>query len=122
MFDAVPSLLPFITAGKLRVLAAASRERNRVLPDAPSFAELGLPKMDIALWYGIAAPGNTPRPVVQRLNGELVKILDMPDIRKTLTEQGAELKSGTPEDFAAFMRDEQARWGPVVQQAGIKPE
>jgi tripartite-type tricarboxylate transporter receptor subunit TctC len=81
-----------------------------------------LPKMDIALWYGIAAPGNTPRPVVQRLNGELVKILDMPDIRKTLTEQGAELKSGTPEDFAAFMRDEQARWGPVVQQAGIKPE
>jgi len=122
MFDAVPSLLPFITAGKLRVLAAASAQRNRVLPDAPSFAELGLPKMDIALWYGIVAPGNTPRPVVQRLNGELTKILDMPDIRKILTEQGAELKSGTPEDFAAFMRDEQARWGPVVQQAGIKPE
>jgi tripartite-type tricarboxylate transporter receptor subunit TctC len=122
MFDAVPSLLPFITAGKLRVLAAASRARNRVLPDAPSFAELGLPKMDIALWYGIVAPGNTPRPVVQRLNSELVKILDMPDIRKILTDQGAELKSGTPEDFAAFMRDEQARWGPVVQQAGIKPE
>jgi tripartite-type tricarboxylate transporter receptor subunit TctC len=122
MFDAVPSLLPFISAGKLRVLAAASRARNRVLPDAPSFAELGLPKMDIALWYGIVAPGNTPRPVVQRLNSELVKILDMPDIRKILTDQGAELKSGTPEDFAAFMRDEQARWGPVVQQAGIKPE
>ena len=79
MFDAVPSLLPFITAGKLRVLAAASPERHRLLPDVPSFAELGYPKMDIALWYGIAAPGGTPAPIVQRLNAELIKILDLPD-------------------------------------------
>jgi tripartite-type tricarboxylate transporter receptor subunit TctC len=122
MFDAVPSLLPFITAGKLRVLAAASPERNRLLPDVPSFAELGLPKMDIALWYGIAAPGGTPAPVVQRLNAELIKILDMPDIRKTLSDQGADVKGGTPDEFGAFMRDEQARWGPVVKQAGVKPE
>jgi tripartite-type tricarboxylate transporter receptor subunit TctC len=122
MFDAAPSLLPFITAGKLRVLAAASPERHRLLPDIPTFAELGYPKMDIALWYGIAAPADTPRPIVQRLNAELVKILDMPDIRKSLAEQGADIKSGTPEDFGAFMRAEQARWGAVVKQAGIKPE
>jgi tripartite-type tricarboxylate transporter receptor subunit TctC len=122
MFDAVPSLLPFITAGKLRVLAAASPQRHRLLPDIPSFAELGLPKMDIALWYGIAAPAGTPPPIVQRLNAELARILDMPDIRKSLADQGADIKIGTPDDFAAFMREEQARWGAVVKQAGIKPE
>jgi tripartite-type tricarboxylate transporter receptor subunit TctC len=122
MFDAAPSLLPFVTVGKLRVLAAASPERHRLLPDIPTFAELGLPGMDIALWYGIAAPAGTPRPIVQRLNAELVKILDMPDVRRTLSDQGADIKSGSPEDFGAFMREEQARWGPVVKQAGIKPE
>jgi tripartite-type tricarboxylate transporter receptor subunit TctC len=122
MFDATPSLLPFVTAGKLRVLAAASPERHRLLPDIPTFAELGLPGMDIALWYGIAAPAGTPRPIVQRLNAELVKILDMPDVRRSLSDQGADIKSGSPEDFGTFMREEQARWGPVVKQAGIKPE
>ena|ERR1043166_2155218 len=122
MFDATPSLLPNITAGKLRPLAAASPQRHRLLPDIPTFAELGYPGMDIALWYGIAAPGGTPALIVQRLNAELAKIVDMPDVRKTLTEQGADLQGGSTEDFAAFMRNESARWGQVVKQAGIKPE
>src|SRR5215831_17397466 len=103
MFDAVPSLLPFITAGRLRVLAAASPERHRLLPEIPSFAELGFPRMDIALWYGIVAPAGTPQPIVHRLNAELVKILDMPDIRKSFADQGADPKGGTPEEFATFM-------------------
>ena len=122
MFDATPALLPFITAGKLHALAAASPQRHRLLPDVPSFAELGYPGMDIALWYGIAAPAGTPAPVVQRLNTELVKILAMPDIKQSLTEQGADVQGGSPEDFGAFMRNESARWGAVVKQAGIKPE
>src|SRR5215510_12935798 len=78
MFDATPSLLPFIKAGQLRALAAASQQRHRLLPDVPSFTELGYPGMDILLWYGVAVPGGTPAPVVQRLNAALVKILDMP--------------------------------------------
>ena len=78
--------------------------------------------MDIALWYGVVAPGGTPAPVVQRLNTALAKILEMPDVRKSLTDQGADVQSGTPEDFDAFMRDESARWSTVVKQAGIKPE
>ena len=78
--------------------------------------------MDIALWYGVAAPGGTPAPIVQRLNAELVKILDMPDIRKSLADQGGDAQGGTSEDFAAFMRKESARWDAVVKQAGIKPE
>ncbi|HKS61397.1 MAG TPA: tripartite tricarboxylate transporter substrate binding protein [Xanthobacteraceae bacterium] len=122
MFDATPSLLPHITAGKLRPLAAASPQRHRLLPDVPSFAEIGLPGMDIALWYGVVAPGGTPAPIVQRLNAELAKIVDMPDVRKSLTEQGADMQGGTPEDFGAFMRNESARWSVVVKQAGIKQE
>ena len=122
MFDAAPSLLPFITAGKLRVLAAASTKRHPLLPDIPSFAELGYPRMDISLWYGISGPADTPRPIVRQLSAELVKILAMPDIRQSLADQGADIKGGTPEDFGSFMRDEQARWGAVVKQAGIKPE
>jgi tripartite-type tricarboxylate transporter receptor subunit TctC len=122
MFDAMPSLLPFITAGKLRALAAASPQRHRLLPDVPSFAELGYPGMDIALWYGVAAPGGTPAPIVQRLNAELIKILNTPDIRKSLTEQGADVQGGTPEEFVAFMRNESARWGTVVKRAGVKLE
>jgi tripartite-type tricarboxylate transporter receptor subunit TctC len=122
MFDAVPSLLPFITAGKLRPLAAASVERNRLLPDIPTFAELGYGAMDISLWYGIVAPAGTPQPIVQRLNAELVKTLDMPDVRKSFADQGADAKGGTPADFDAFMREESARWRTVVKQAGIKQD
>jgi tripartite-type tricarboxylate transporter receptor subunit TctC len=122
MFDAVPSLLPFITAGKLRPLAAASIERNRRLPEIPTFAELGYGRMDISLWYGIVAPAGTPQPIVQRLNAELVKILDAPDVRKSFADQGADAKGGTPEEFAQFMRAESARWRTVVQQAGIKQD
>jgi tripartite-type tricarboxylate transporter receptor subunit TctC len=122
MFDAAPSLLPFITGGKLRALAAASPQRHRLLPDVPSFAELGYAAMDIALWYGVVAPAGTPGEILARLNAELVKILDMPDVRKSLTEQGADVQGGTAGDFAAFMRTESARWSAVVKQAGIKPE
>jgi tripartite-type tricarboxylate transporter receptor subunit TctC len=122
MFDATPSLLPNIMAGKLLPLGAASPQRHRLLPDVPSFAELGYPGMDIALWYGVVAPGGTPAPVVQRLNAALAKILEMPDIRKSLTDQGADVQSGSAEDFDAFMRNESARWSTVVKQAGIKPE
>jgi tripartite-type tricarboxylate transporter receptor subunit TctC len=122
MFDATPSLLPNITAGKLRPIAAASPQRHRLLPDVPSFAELGYPGMDIALWYGVVAPGGTPAPIVQRLNAELAKIVDMPDVRKNLTEQGADLQGGSAEDFGVFMRNESARWSVVVTQAGIKKQ
>src|SRR5712691_7071986 len=122
MFDPTPSLLPFITAGKLRPLAAASPQRHRLLPEVSSFAELGYAGMDIALWYGVVAPAGTAEPIVQRLNGALANILNMPDIRKSLTDQGADVQGGTPEEYGAFMREESARWGAVVKRAGIKPD
>jgi tripartite-type tricarboxylate transporter receptor subunit TctC len=122
MFDAAPSLLPFIMSRQLRPLAAASRQRHRLLPDTPTFGELGYDGMDISLWYGVVAPGGTPQAIVQRLNTELAKILDMPDVRKSLVEQGADIAGGTPAAFDRFMREEQARWGAVIKQAGIRPE
>jgi tripartite-type tricarboxylate transporter receptor subunit TctC len=122
MFDAAPSLLPFIMSGQLRPLAAASRHRHPLLPDTPSFAELGYERMDISLWYGVVAPAATPPAIVQRLNAELARILDMADVRKSFADQGADVGGGSPAAFDAFMRDELARWGAVVKEAGIKPE
>jgi tripartite-type tricarboxylate transporter receptor subunit TctC len=122
MFDAAPSLLPFILSGQLRPLAAASLQRHRLLPETPTFAELGYARMDISLWYGVVAPAATPPAIVRRLNAELARILDMADVRKNFTDQGADPGGGSPAAFDAFMRDEQARWGAVVKEAGIKPE
>jgi tripartite-type tricarboxylate transporter receptor subunit TctC len=120
MFDAAPSLLGNIQAGKLRVLAAASAQRNPVLPDAPTFAELGWPKIDVSLWYGLLAPAGTPRPVVEKLNREFNGALQSADVREKLLARGAQPSPGSPEAFAGFMAQEMAKWAPVVKQAGIK--
>jgi tripartite-type tricarboxylate transporter receptor subunit TctC len=120
MFDAPPSLIAHIRSGKLRVLAAASAQRNRLLPEAPTFAELGHPKVQVSLWYGLLAPAGTPAAVVQRLNREVVKALEAAEVRERLQAQGAEPMPGSPEAFASFMREEMAKWAPVVKQAGVK--
>jgi len=120
MFDAPPSLIAHIRSGKLRVLAAASPQRNRLLPEVPTFAELGYPKVAVSLWYGLLAPAGTPVPIIQKINREVVKALDAPDVRERLQAQGAEPMPGTPEAFASFMQEEMARWAPVVKQAGVK--
>src|SRR6266850_2120371 len=120
MFDAAPSLIQHVKSGKLRVLAAASAQRNRLLPEAPTFAELGYPKVAVSLWYGLLAPAGTPRPVIDRLNRETRKVLEAADIREKLLAQGAEPMPGSPEAFASFMHEESAKWAPVVKQAGVK--
>jgi len=120
MFDAVPSLIAHIRSGKLRVLAAASPERNRLLPEVPTFAELGSPRIAVSLWYGLLAPAATPGSVIEKLNREVVKALDQTEVRERLLAQGAEPMPGRPEAFAAFMREEMAKWAPVVKQAGVK--
>ena len=120
MFDAAPSLIQHVKSGKLRVLAAASAQRNRLLPEVPTFAELGYPKVAVSLWYGLLAPAGTPRPVIDRLNRETRKVLEAADIREKLLAQGAEPMPGSPEAFASFMHEESAKWAPVVKQAGVK--
>jgi len=120
MFDAAPSLIAHVRSGKLRVLAAASPQRNPLLPGVPTFAGFGYPKVSVSLWYGLLAPAGTPQPVIERLNREVVKALESPDVREKLHAQGAEPMPGTPQAFASFMREEMARWAPVVKQAGVK--
>jgi tripartite-type tricarboxylate transporter receptor subunit TctC len=120
MFDAAPSLIAHVRSGKLRVLAAASAERNRLLPEVPTFAELGYPKVAVSLWYGLLVPAATPKPIIERLNRETAKALASPEVRDKLLAQGAEPMPGTPEAFGAFMQEEMAKWAPVVKQAGVK--
>jgi tripartite-type tricarboxylate transporter receptor subunit TctC len=122
MFDAVPSLLPMIQGRKLRPLAAASAVRNSVVPEVPTFDELGIKGMEVSLWYGLEGPANLPKPILQRLNAELAKILSTEDIKVNFAKEGAVPQPGSPADFGAFMRDESARWGKVVRTNGIKIE
>ena len=122
MFDAAPSLIAHVRSGKLRMLAAASAERNRLLPDVPTFAELGYPQINVSLWYGLLAPAGTPRPVIGKLNRTIGELLDAPEVLERLHAQGAEPMRGTPDAFAAFMRAEMAKWAPVVKQANVKAE
>ncbi len=101
---------------------AAGKKRNPLAPDAPTFAEIGYPKIDVSLWYGMMVPAGTPKPVIDRLNREITKVLQLPEIRERFAAQGAEATPTSPEQFAQFMRAELARWAPVVKRAGVKAD
>src|SRR3954469_7976198 len=122
MFDAATSLSAQVRRSTLRGPAAASSERNRLLPDVPTFAELGYPQVNVSLWYGLLAPAGTPPRVIEKLSRTLAQILDAKDVTDGLHAQGAEPMLGTPEAFAAFMRQEMAKWAPVVNTANVKAE
>ena len=122
MFDGAPSLLPHIRSGKLRAIGAASAQRNRLLPEVPTFAEAGFPGVDVALWYGMLTPAATPPAIIARLNTEIVKALNAADVRERFAAQGTEAMGGTPGEAAAFIRSEIERWGPVVKKAGVKAD
>jgi tripartite-type tricarboxylate transporter receptor subunit TctC len=118
----VPAAGPHIKSGRLRALAVVARERLPTLPEVPTAAEAGLPGFEVTTWYGILAPAGTPRPIVQRLNAELVKIMNSADVKERLAAMGTEPRSSTPEEFAAYIREEIAKWGDVVRKAGLKAD
>lgn len=122
MFDGVPALKPHLDSGALRALAAASEQRNKLLPDLPTFQELGFKGLEVSLWYGLAAPAGTPDDILQKLNGELQKALAHPQVLDGFAKQAVDTAPGTPAQFAAFMSDEQERWGKVVKAAGIEAD
>jgi tripartite-type tricarboxylate transporter receptor subunit TctC len=119
MFVSVPEALPHIKSGKLRAVGVTSKQRSPVLPDVPSLAEQGL-DFDVSAWFGVVAPAGTPRPIVSRYNAEIVKALQLPDVRARLAAIGMDPVTMTPEQFAQFIRDEIARWAPVVKASGAK--
>jgi tripartite-type tricarboxylate transporter receptor subunit TctC len=122
MFGTVVALVPHIQAGKLRALAVTSRKRSSLLTEVPTLAESGLPDYESGSWYGILAPAGTPRAVIDRLHGVIVKALKQPDVAKRLAAEGAELIGSTPDEFAAHIKSEIARVGKVVRDAGIRIE
>jgi len=120
MFDTTPSSIPYIKAGTLKALAVAAKERVAELPDVPTFGELGYPTILSGAWTGIAVPANTPRPVIDRLNREFVKLAADANVLAKLRQMGGTPLGGTPEQAAAFLRDEMERWGAVIKASGAK--
>jgi tripartite-type tricarboxylate transporter receptor subunit TctC len=115
----VPVLLPHVKTGKLRALAVATAKRQATLPNVPTMAEAGYPSVRADNWYGVVVASATPKDITARLHGVLVKALDAPETKERLMSQGAETRSTTPEQFAAFIREETATWGKIIKAAGV---
>jgi len=117
--DTPVTSIPHIKSGKLRPIAVSSAKRLGALPEVPTMAEAGLP-FEINAWLGFLAPAGTPKEIVQRLNAEINKILQMPDVREKLAAAALEPGGGTPEQFGAVIKADLARWPAVVKKAGVK--
>jgi tripartite-type tricarboxylate transporter receptor subunit TctC len=122
LFINVLPALPHVKAGRARALAITSARRSPVAPDVPTFGEAGFPAVETSSWHGIVVPARVPDAIVRRLHGELAKIARQPEVKDRLEAQGAEVFGNTPDEFAAFIRAESARWGKVIKAAGIKAE
>jgi len=121
-FDVVLTTLSQIKAGKLKALAVTSERRSSALPDVPTIAESGFPGYNAVGWNGLFAPAGTPRDVVARLAAEVTTILNRPEIREKIAAQGADVVGGTPEQFAAFIRADSAKWAQLIKKQNITPD
>ena len=119
-FDNITTAWVLAKAGKLRALAVTTAKRSPVAPDVPTLAEAGLAGYEIGSWQGVFAPAGTPSVIVRRLNAEIVRIINMPDVRKKLLDLGAEPVGDSAEDFATFVKAEVGKWGDVVRKSGAK--
>ncbi|NCT97695.1 MAG: tripartite tricarboxylate transporter substrate binding protein [Comamonadaceae bacterium] len=116
------TVMPQAKAGKLKVLAITSAERSPLLPEVPTLKESGVPDIQAAPWFAYMAPAGTPPAIVQRLNQALVATLREPEVAEKLRAQYFDVIASTPEELGRFMREEQARWRPVIQRAGLTPD
>ena len=114
----IPSLLPFVKANRVRVLAVTTAQRIAFMPQVPTVAEAALPGFEAISWYGVLAPIATPKDIVARLNSEIVKAVANPDTAERLAAEGANPSAGTPEQFGNFIRSEIVRWGKVIKATG----
>jgi tripartite-type tricarboxylate transporter receptor subunit TctC len=122
MFANTLSVLPQVKAGRLRALAISSAKRSAAAPEVPTVAESGMPGYESGTWFGLFAPAGTPREIVNRLNGELVRLVGTADMKARLLDQGADPVSVTPGEVRAFVKAELAKWGQVVKTVGIRLE
>lgn len=119
MFVPMPIVLPHVKSGKLRPLAVSTAKRAIAMPGIPTVAEAGLPGYEATNAHGVLAPAGTPREVVAKLNTEIVRILNLPDVRERLTSIGAEPVGNTPEQFGEYLRSEIAKWAKVIKDTGM---
>jgi tripartite-type tricarboxylate transporter receptor subunit TctC len=118
--DNMPPYLPQVKAGKIRALAVSPAKRSAAAPDIPTVAESGVPGYDSGAWFGLVAPVHTPKDVVNKLSRETARILQLGDVRARLTDLGAEPVGGTPEQFAAHIKSEIAKWAKVIKEANVE--
>ena len=121
-FGNVPTVIQQVRAGKLRPIAVTGLKRSPAVPDIPTVAESGVPGYEVTTFYGVSAPAKTPRAIIDRLHGEIVRALRSPDLRERLQGLGADPVGNTPEQYTTFMQNEIAKWGKVIKAAGIKGE
>jgi tripartite-type tricarboxylate transporter receptor subunit TctC len=119
---AINSLLPLIQEGKLRALAATGSKRIASLPDVPTMSEAGLPGVEVGSGVGLVAPAGTPPDIVETLNREITKIIAEPGFHQRMTAIGVDVVGTAPAAYAKIISDDYAKWGKVVEAAGIKPE
>jgi tripartite-type tricarboxylate transporter receptor subunit TctC len=121
MFDNIVALMPHVKSGKVRALAVSSAKRHPLLPDVPSIQEAGVKNFETVAWFGLVAAAGTPRDIMNRLNAETVKAIQLPDVRKRLLEGGSDIVGNSPEAADKFLRDEVEKWGTVVRAAKVTP-
>ena len=117
-FETMVSTMPMVKAGKLKALAVTTPKRASAAPELPTVAESGLPGYETSNWYGFVAPANTPKPVIDKLNANIVKILRGPDVKGQFAALGAEVIASSPEEFAGLIRSEIPKWAKVVKESG----
>jgi tripartite-type tricarboxylate transporter receptor subunit TctC len=120
-FALVPAVLQHIKAGTLRAIAVTTEERLPYLPDVPTIAELGFPGYEISSWQGVFAPAGTPKDVVAKINGELVRMLKVPEVHRRISQEGADPVGSTPDAFANRVKNEITKWTKVIKTSGIQP-
>lgn len=122
LFGGIPTTLPHVQSGKLRALAVTGAQRSMAAPTVPTVAESGFPGFEVVQWSGAFAPAGTPRSIVVKVNAEINRALGLTDLQETYTRQGFEIRVGTPEKFAHYIKSELAKWSKVIKEAGIRAE
>jgi tripartite-type tricarboxylate transporter receptor subunit TctC len=122
MFEAMLPMVPHVKSGKLRMLAISGKQRQPLLQEVPTFTEAGFPAFDPMVWIGVLAPAGTPRPIVNRVSAALAQVAKMPDVIAFRRDIGSDSVGSTPEEYAAFLEAERAKWGTVIQRSGMKLE
>lgn len=122
LFDNIPNIISQIKAGSVTPIAVTGSKRSPLLPNIPTVAEAGVPGFEVNVWFGIQLPANTPKPIVEKINRDLVNIYRTEEVTKRFNDQGVEVVASTPAEFQQLIASEVAKWGKVVKDANIKIE